>query len=74
MKARVFLAAKTTDIQDYIKPAKRDLRPDLCIFHAGTNEFSLHKENCEIADGIVNAAELLKSDQNTNTSHRIVCR
>lgn len=64
MKSRVFPEAKTTDMQNYIKPTKRDFNSDLYIFHAGTNDFQLHKENCKIAD-VVNVTESLKSDQNT---------
>ena len=47
MKATVLLAAKTTDMKDYIKPTKRDFIPYLYVFHAGTNDSPLHKENCE---------------------------
>lgn len=65
VKARVFLEAKTTDMQDYIKRTKGDFNPDLYIFHAGANDLPLYKENCEVSDDFVNVAESLKFDQNT---------
>ena len=49
-------------MEDYVKPTKQGFNPDLYIFHAGTNDLSLHKKNF---NGIVNVAESLKSDQNT---------
>ena len=61
MKTRVFPAAKTKDIKDYIKPTKRHFDPDLYIFHAGTNDISLYKPDAEITTDIINVAESLKS-------------
>ena len=61
VKTRVFPAAKTKDMKDYIKPTKRDFDPDLYIFHAGTNDLSLDKPDAEIATDIINVAESLKS-------------
>ena len=61
VKTRVFPAAKTKDMKDYIKPTKRDFDPDLYIFHAGTNDLSLDKLDAEIATDIINVAESLKS-------------
>ena len=41
VKARPFSSAKTTDMEDYAKPTKRDFNPELYILHAETNYFSL---------------------------------
>ena len=66
MKTRVFPAAKTEDMKDYIKPTRRDFDPDLYIFHAGTNDFSLDQPDAEIAV-IINVAEPLKSTHGNDT-------
>ena len=64
MKTRVLLAAKTEDIKNYTKPTKIDFDPDLYIFRAGRNEFSLDKIDAEIAiaTGIINVAESTHSN------------
>ena len=49
----------------YYKATKQDFNPDFYIFLAGPNGLSLHKDYCEITDGIVNVVESLKSGQNT---------
>ena len=70
----VFPAAKTKDMKDYIKPIKRDFHPDLCIFHAGTNDLSLVKPDAEIATDIINVAESLKSTHSNVAVSAIVPR
>ena len=67
MKTRVFPAAKTEDMKDYIKPTRRDFDPDLYIFHAGINDLSLDKPDAEIAADIINVAEPLKSTHGDDT-------
>ena len=67
MKTRVFPAAETEDMKDYINPTRRDFDPDLYIFHAGTNDLSLDKPDAEIAADIINVAEPLKSTHGNNT-------
>ena len=61
VNTRVFPAAKTEDMKDYITPTKRDFDPDLYIFHAGTNDLSLDKPDAEISTDIINVAESLQS-------------
>ena len=41
VKARPFSSAKTTDMEDYAKPTKRDFNPELYKLHAEKNYFSL---------------------------------
>ena len=74
VKTRVFPAAKTKDMKDYIKPTKRDFDPDLYIFHAGTNDLSLDKPDAEIATDITNVAESLKSTHSNVAVSAIVPR
>ena len=74
VKTRVFPAAKTEDMKNYIKPTKPDFDPDLYIFHAGTNDFSLNKLDAEIAAGIISVAESLKSTHSNVAVSAIVPR
>ena len=74
VKTRVFPAAKTKDMKDYIKPTKRDFDPDLYIFHAGTNDLSLDKPDAEIATDIISVAESLKSTHTNVAISAIVPR
>ena len=74
MKTRVFPAALTEDMKDYVKPTKPNFDPDLYIFHAGTNDLSLDKPNAEIATDIINVAELLKSTHSNVAVWTIVPR
>ena len=37
VKTMVFPATKRSGITDYVKPIEHDFNPDLCIFHADTN-------------------------------------
>ena len=57
VKTRVFSAAKTEDMKDYIKLTKRDFYPDLYIFNAGTNDLSLDESDAKIATNITNVVE-----------------
>ena len=60
MKTKDFPAAKTEDMEDYIKPTKCGFGMDFYIFHAGTTDLSLDKHDVEIATDIINVAESLK--------------
>ena len=73
-RTRVFPAAQTEDLKDYVKPTKRDFDPDLCISHAGTNDHSLDKPDAEIATDFINVAESLKSTQSNVVVSAIVPR
>ena len=41
VKVLPFSLAKTVDMQDYIKPTKREFDPSLYLLHVGTNDLSL---------------------------------
>ena len=41
VKVLPFSLAKTVDMQDYIKPTKREFDPSLYLLHDGTNDLSL---------------------------------
>ena len=62
VKVRPFSSAKTVDMEDYIKPTKRDFTPKLCVLHVGTNDLPLDDSPNEIAERILNTAESLKSE------------
>ena len=74
VKIRVFPAAKTEDMKDYIKPTKCNFDPDLYIFHAGTNDFSFDKPDAETATDIINVAKFLKSTHSNVAVSAIVAR
>ena len=57
VKVRPFSSAKTIDMEDYTKPTKRDLHPDLYILHVGTNDFSLDERPEAISSRIIDTAK-----------------
>ena len=61
MKVRSFSSAKTEDIHDYTKSAKRDFDPNNFILHVGKNNVSTNNSREMIADKIV---KFLKTENN----------
>ena len=64
-KVRPFKAAKTTDIQDHLKPTSRDFSPDLFIVRVGNNDLPQNKIGKEVAEKIENLAESVKKPAQT---------
>ena len=52
VKVRPFLAAKTVDMFDYVKPIQRDFDPDAYILHIGTDDLTADKKPDEIGSEI----------------------
>ena len=74
VKTRPFSTAKTIDMYDYIKPAKRDFKPEICVLHVGANDLSLSKSPKEISEDIVTLTESMKTENNKIIVSSIVCR
>ena len=74
VKARPFSSAKTVDMQDYIKPAKRNFYPALYILHIDTNDFLLEDTLEAISKRIIATAENLKTQHNEVVISNIVAR
>ena len=64
MKVRPFSSAKTEDMQDYLKPSKRNFDPNIYVLHVGTNNLSTNDSPEMIMDKIVETAESLKTEDN----------
>ena len=64
VKVRPFSSAKTVDVQDHIKPTKRDFDPLLYLLHVGTNDLSLEDTPEAISKRIIATAESLKKERN----------
>ena len=62
---RPFSLAKTSDMEYYITPTKRDFDPGIYILHVGTNDLTLNDTPEEITEHIVNIATSLKTENNT---------
>ena len=74
MKVRPFSLAKTSDMEYYITPTKRDFDPGIYILHVGTNDITLNGTPKEITEHIVNIAPSLKTENNTVVISNIVPR
>ena len=74
VKIRPFSSAKTSDIEYYITPTKRDFDPVIYILHVGTNDLTLNDTPEEITEHIVNIATSLKTENNTVVISNIVPR
>ena len=72
MKVRPFFLGKTIDVVDYIKPTQRDSNPDVYLLHVGTNDLSSNKSPEQISLDILNLANSLKLENNTNIVSSIV--
>ena len=61
------------DMIDYINPTRKH-KPDLYIFHAGTNDLRTGKDPERIADEIIKVAKSLKTNENDVAISAIVYR
>ena len=73
VKVRPFLAAKSVDMLDYVKPIKRDLDPEVYVIHIGTNDLGTDKTPDEISE-ILRLIKELKTDKNKIVVSTIVPR
>ena len=62
-KVTPFSSAITIDMEDYTKPSKRDLNPDLYILHVGTNDLSLDDTPEVISSRIIDTAKSLMTEE-----------
>ena len=74
MKVRPFSSTKRLDMQDYIKPTKRDFDPSLYLLHVGINDFSPEDTPEAICKRIIETAESLKKEHNEVAISNIVAR
>ena len=63
VKVRPFLAAKTVDMFDYVKPIQRDLDPEAYVIHIRTNDLMTDKTTDEICLEILRLIKELKTDK-----------
>ena len=64
VKVRPFSSAETVDMQDYIKPTKRDFGPSLHLLHAGIHDLSQEDTPEAISKRIIATAGSLKKKHN----------
>ena len=64
VKVRPFSPAKTINMEDYIKPTKRDFNPDLYILHVGTNDLLLDNTPEVISSRIIDTTKSLITEKN----------
>ena len=69
---RPFSLAKTSDMEYYITPTKRDFDPGIYILHFDTNDLNLGDTPEEITEHIVNIVTSLKTENNTAVISNIV--
>ena len=74
VKVRPFLAAKSVDMLDYVKPVKRDLDPEAYVIHIGTNDLGTDKTPDKIISETLRLIKELKTDQNKIVFSTIVPR
>ena len=75
VKVRPFSSAKTSDMEYYITPTKRDFDPGIYILHLGSNDLTLDDTPEEITEHIANIiATSLKTENNTVVNSNIVPR
>ena len=74
LKVRSFLAAKSADMLDHVKPIKRDLDPEAYVIHIGTNDLGTNKTRNEIFAEILSLMKDLKTDKNKIVVSTIVPR
>ena len=74
VKTRPFSTAKTIDMYHYIKPAQRDFKPEIFIFHVGTDGPPLNQSPKEISEDIVTLTESMKTENIKIIISSIVCR
>ena len=73
VKTKPSSTAKTIEMYDYIKATLRDFKPEIFIFHVGTNDLALNKSPKEISEDIVTLAESMKTENNKIIVSSIVC-
>ena len=64
VKVRPFSSAKTLDMQDYIKPTKRDFDQFLYLLYVGNNGLSLEDTPEATSKRVIATAESLKKEHN----------
>ena len=74
VKMRPFSSAKTSDMSDYIKSAKKDFISDIYVLHVETNDLRLSNTPEQIAEHIFDIVNSLKTDSNTVIVSNIVLR
>ena len=74
MKIRPFLAAKSVEILDYVKPIQRDLDPEAYVIHNGTSNLVTDKTPDEILSEILRLIKELKTDKHKTVVSTIVPR
>ena len=70
---KTFSGAKTTCMNDYIKPSVRS-SPDHSILHVGTNDLSSDKSTEEIARSITDLATSIKNEKHDVSISNIIIR
>ena len=73
-KVKPFLAAKSVDLLDYIKPMQRDLDLEVYVIHIGTNDLTTDKRPDEIFSKMQRLIKELKTDKNKIVVSTIVLR
>ena len=74
VKVRPFLAAKSVDMLDYVKPIQRDLDPETYVTHIRTNDLTNDKTPDEILSEILRLIKELNTDKNKIVVSTIVPR
>lgn len=58
---------------NYLKPTRRDSKPEIFVFHVGTNDLFLIKSPQVISEDIVTLVESIKTENNKIIISGIVC-
>ena len=61
VKVMPFLATKTVDVFDYVKPIQRDLEPEAYVIHIGTTNLTTDKIPDEICSEVMRLIKELKT-------------
>ena len=64
VKVRPFLAAKSVDMLDYVKPIQRELDPEAYVIHIGIKDLTTDKTPDEIFSEILRLIKELKRYKN----------
>ena len=73
-QVRPYSSSETVDMQDYVKPTKRDFDPFLYILHDGTNDLWLEVTLEAISKRIIATAESLIKEHNEVVISNIAAR
>ena len=74
VKVRPFLAPKSVDMFDYVKPIQRDFDPQAYVIHIGINDLTTDKTPDETFSEILRLIKELKTDKNKIIVSTIVPR